>query len=118
MRAAASAGSSCNPQRWGKAGAHQRQIRLALYDCGILEPTLQPATATEGIFMSLQLYDTYTRSRRDFVARRPPHVGLYRCGPTVYNYAHLGHLVSDGDTSEDKMKTGAARTGKTVWEIA
>lgn len=40
----------------------------------------------------LQLYDTYTRSLRDFEALRPPEVGLYTCGPTVYNYAHIGNL--------------------------
>ncbi|HPH95328.1 MAG TPA: cysteine--tRNA ligase [Anaerolineaceae bacterium] len=40
----------------------------------------------------LQLYDTYTRSLRDFEALNPPEVGLYTCGPTVYNYAHIGNL--------------------------
>src|SRR6266478_1142048 len=75
---------------------------------------------------------------------------MYTCGPTVYDYAHLGnlrtdlfedllhrvlnfngytathvmnitdvgHLVSDGDTSEDKMEQGARRIGKSTWEIA
>lgn len=42
--------------------------------------------------IKLQLYDTYTRSLRDFEALRPPEVGLYTCGPTVYNYAHIGNL--------------------------
>ncbi|TFG68103.1 MAG: cysteine--tRNA ligase [Anaerolineales bacterium] len=42
--------------------------------------------------MTLQLYDTYTRSIRDFVPLDPPKVGLYTCGPTVYNYAHIGNL--------------------------
>jgi cysteinyl-tRNA synthetase len=42
--------------------------------------------------MKLQLYDTYTRSVREFEPLRPPEVGLYTCGPTVYNYAHIGNL--------------------------
>ncbi|MFN2107728.1 MAG: cysteine--tRNA ligase [Candidatus Promineifilaceae bacterium] len=42
----------------------------------------------------LRLYDTYTRSLRDFEALRPPQVGLYSCGKTVYNYAHIGNLRS------------------------
>ncbi|MDF1513846.1 MAG: cysteine--tRNA ligase [Anaerolineae bacterium] len=42
--------------------------------------------------MTLQLYDTFTRSIRDFVPINPPEVGLYTCGPTVYNYAHIGNL--------------------------
>lgn len=42
--------------------------------------------------MGLRLYDTYTRSTRDFEPLRPPEVGLYCCGPTVYDYAHIGNL--------------------------
>ncbi|MCB0096928.1 MAG: hypothetical protein KDE46_14465, partial [Caldilineaceae bacterium] len=42
--------------------------------------------------MNLRLYDTYTRSLRDFTALNPPEVGLYTCGPTVYDYAHIGNL--------------------------
>ena len=42
--------------------------------------------------MSLKLYDTYTRSLRNFEPLNPPEVGLYTCGPTVYNYAHIGNL--------------------------
>ena len=77
-------------------------------------------------------------------------VKIYTCGPTVYNYQHIGnyaayvywdllvralkangyklkrvlnltdvgHLVSDGDEGEDKLEKGAAREGKSVWEIA
>jgi cysteinyl-tRNA synthetase len=41
--------------------------------------------------MAICLYDTYTRSLRLF---EPLHkeVGLYTCGPTVYDYAHIGNL--------------------------
>jgi cysteinyl-tRNA synthetase len=41
---------------------------------------------------SLHLYDTYTRSLRPFEPLHPPEVGLYTCGPTVWNYAHIGNL--------------------------
>lgn len=40
----------------------------------------------------LQLYDTYSRSLRPFEPLNPAEVGLYTCGPTVYNYAHIGNL--------------------------
>ncbi len=40
----------------------------------------------------LTLYDTYTRSLRAFEPLHAPEVGLYTCGPTVYNYAHIGNL--------------------------
>ncbi len=42
--------------------------------------------------MTLRLYDTYTRSLRDFAPLNPPEVGLYCCGPTVYDHAHIGNL--------------------------
>lgn len=42
--------------------------------------------------MSLHLYDTWTRSVREFTPLKPGEVGLYTCGPTVYNYAHIGNL--------------------------
>ncbi|MEJ5308558.1 MAG: cysteine--tRNA ligase [Anaerolineae bacterium] len=42
--------------------------------------------------MPLKLYDTYTRSVREFEPLHPPEVGMYTCGPTVYDYAHIGNL--------------------------
>jgi cysteinyl-tRNA synthetase len=42
--------------------------------------------------MELHLYDTYTRSLRKFEPLEAGKVGMYTCGPTVYDYAHLGNL--------------------------
>jgi cysteinyl-tRNA synthetase len=42
--------------------------------------------------MALHLYDSYTRSLRELHPIAPGQVGLYACGPTVYDYAHLGNL--------------------------
>jgi cysteinyl-tRNA synthetase len=36
----------------------------------------------------------------------------------VMNITDVGHLTSDEDYGDDKMEKGAAREGKTVWEIA
>lgn len=98
----------------------------------------------------MKLYNTLTRKKEEFQPEKPDQVGLYTCGPTVYNYAHIGnlrtylfedllrralefngyvvnhvmnitdvgHLTSDADEGEDKMKKGAEREKKTVWEIA
>lgn len=41
--------------------------------------------------MSLTLYNTLTRTKEVFEPLHPPQVGLYLCGPTVYNDAHLGN---------------------------
>ncbi|MBR2725859.1 cysteine--tRNA ligase [Candidatus Saccharibacteria bacterium] len=101
--------------------------------------------------MTLKIYNTATRKVETF---RPlsgsGEVKIYTCGPTVYNYQHIGnyaayiywdllirtlradgynvrrvlnltdvgHLVSDGDDGEDKLEKGAAREGKSVYEIA
>src|SRR5450830_265207 len=42
--------------------------------------------------MTLHLYDTYERSLRPFEPIEPGKAGLYACGPTVYDYAHIGNL--------------------------
>ena len=44
--------------------------------------------------MTLRLYDTATRSVRDFVPRIPGQVGVYLCGLTVQSGPHIGHLRS------------------------
>jgi cysteinyl-tRNA synthetase len=44
--------------------------------------------------VSLQLYDTATRSVRDFVPREAGKVGIYLCGVTVQSPPHIGHLRS------------------------
>ena len=36
----------------------------------------------------------------------------------VMNITDVGHLTSDADLGDDKMELGAAREGKTVWEVA
>ncbi len=100
----------------------------------------------------LKLYNTATRRVDEFEGTtiEPGKVRMYTCGPTVYNFAHIGnlrtyvfedvlkrvlrlcgyqvmhvmnvtdvgHLVSDADEGEDKMEKGAAREGKSVWQIA
>ncbi len=98
----------------------------------------------------LKLFDTYRRSIVEFQPINEGEVSLYACGPTVYDYAHIGnlrtyifvdilhralelfgysvnhvmnitdvgHLVSDGDTGEDKMEKGARKQNKSAWEIA
>ncbi|RYD87641.1 MAG: cysteine--tRNA ligase, partial [Sphingobacteriales bacterium] len=39
-----------------------------------------------------KLYNTLTRRKDLFVPIAAPYVGLYVCGPTVYNYVHLGNV--------------------------
>jgi cysteinyl-tRNA synthetase len=41
--------------------------------------------------MELRLHDTLTREKRVFVPIDPTNVRVYVCGPTVYDYAHIGN---------------------------
>lgn len=41
--------------------------------------------------MPLTIYNTLHRKKEVFKPIKPPHVGMYVCGPTVYGDAHLGH---------------------------
>ena len=40
----------------------------------------------------MKLYNTLTRKIEDFIPWEEGHVKMYTCGPTVYNYAHIGNL--------------------------
>ena len=40
----------------------------------------------------MKLYNTLTRKIEDFIPWEKGHVKMYTCGPTVYNYAHIGNL--------------------------
>ncbi len=40
----------------------------------------------------LKLFNTLTRKVEEFVPIAPLKVGIYTCGPTVYNFAHIGNL--------------------------
>ncbi len=100
--------------------------------------------------MPIKLYNTLTRRKEELAPLHAPKIGLYTCGPTVYNFQHVGnyrtyifedilvrtlehagyqvqreinitdvgHLTSQADEGEDKMEVGAAREGKSAWDIA
>src|SRR3970282_1447798 len=39
----------------------------------------------------MRVFNTLTRAKEPFEPRRPPAVSMYVCGPTVYDFSHLGH---------------------------
>jgi cysteinyl-tRNA synthetase len=65
--------------------------------------------------MKLRLYDTYERALRDFEPISAPDVGLYACGPTVYNYAHIGNLRTY--VFEDVLRRVLELNGYTVRHV-
>lgn len=44
--------------------------------------------------MDIKLYNTLSRTKDAFVPLAPGKVGIYTCGPTVYDYAHIGNMRS------------------------
>ncbi|MGE5554046.1 MAG: cysteine--tRNA ligase [Betaproteobacteria bacterium] len=90
--------------------------------------------------MSIQLYDTLTRAKREFVSRRPGEVSIYVCGVTPYAYTHLGHarvsvlwdvfrryfthcgyrvrFVQNFTDVDDKIINRAIQEGQPAWKVA
>ncbi|MCD1261930.1 cysteine--tRNA ligase [Paenibacillus athensensis] len=90
--------------------------------------------------MTLKMYNTLTRKKEAFVPIEPGKVKMYACGPTVYNYIHIGngrpaiffdvvrrylefqgfevnYVVNFTDV-DDKLIRKAEETGSTVPELA
>ena len=44
--------------------------------------------------MSINIYNTLTRKKEEFKPMKEGHVGMYVCGPTVYDAPHIGHARS------------------------
>ncbi|MBU5443735.1 cysteine--tRNA ligase [Paenibacillus sp. MSJ-34] len=90
--------------------------------------------------MSLKIYNTVTRTKEEFVPLEPGKVKMYVCGPTVYDYIHIGNArpviffdvvrrylqaigydvtyVSNFTDVDDKLIRKAEQTGSTVPEVA
>ncbi|PMS16878.1 cysteine--tRNA ligase [Trinickia dabaoshanensis] len=65
--------------------------------------------------MPLALYDTWSRSVRPFTPIHAGQVGMYCCGPTVYDYAHIGNLRTY--LFEDVLRRVLTRNGYQVRHV-
>jgi cysteinyl-tRNA synthetase len=52
-----------------------------------------PSMSTSAAHPTLQIYNTLSKRKEPFRTVRPGKVGIYLCGPTVYDKAHIGHMV-------------------------
>ena len=88
----------------------------------------------------MKLFNTLTREKEEFVPIKPGEVKMYSCGPTVYNYFHIGNarpfiifdtlrryleyqgykvrFVQNFTDIDDKMINKANELGITVKELA
>lgn len=63
----------------------------------------------------MKLYNTLTRSLETFEPVNPPHVGLYTCGITAYDYAHIGN--GKKYVGDDILRRTLIRAGFTVTHV-
>lgn len=65
--------------------------------------------------MTLKLHNTLTNSVQEFTPLSPGTVKMYHCGPTVYNYAHIGNLRSY--VFADVLRRAAEYVGHNVVQV-
>ncbi len=65
--------------------------------------------------MALSLYNTLTRRVEPLAPLAPPRVTLYTCGPTVWNYAHIGNFRTF--LFEDLLRRHLQQSGYDVFQI-
>ena len=65
--------------------------------------------------MTLTLQNTMTRQREPFLPLAAPRVTLYTCGPTVWNYAHIGNFRTF--LFEDLLRRWLERSGYDVFHM-
>ena len=70
-------------------------------------------TVTLGV--PLRLFNTLTRSLETFAPLAPPKVTIYTCGPTVWNYAHIGNFRTF--VFEDVLRRYLEYSGLTVLHV-
>jgi cysteinyl-tRNA synthetase len=65
--------------------------------------------------MPLRLHNTLTRALDQFVPLQPGRASLYTCGPTVYNYAHIGNFRTF--LFEDLLRRWLEASGYDVFHV-
>lgn len=65
--------------------------------------------------MSFKIYNTMSRTQEELVPLKDNHVRMYTCGPTVYNYAHIGNYRAY--MFEDLLRRWLKYKGFTVTQV-
>jgi cysteinyl-tRNA synthetase len=53
----------------------------------------KPSPAVAQKPAEIRIYNTLSKTKEPLEPLRPPHIGMYLCGPTVYAESHIGHMV-------------------------
>src|SRR5689334_21518213 len=88
-----------NPSHNGRHERPSRNLRhlpgdysLANAGCGrLFSKSETDARPSPRCHVDVKLYDTLSREKRAFVPIDPSRVRMYVCGPTVYDFAHIGN---------------------------
>ena len=65
--------------------------------------------------MTIQMFNSATRTVEPFTPLRPKQLGVYNCGPTVYDYQHIGNLY--GYIAADVVRRTFEYLGYTVKQV-
>ena len=63
----------------------------------------------------MKFYNTINRKKEDFKPIKDGQVKLYTCGPTVYNYAHIGNFRAY--IFEDLLRRALEFSGYNVYQV-
>src|SRR5690606_4406803 len=71
--------------------------------------------------MTLRLFNSLTRRVQDFQPRDPARTTMYVCGPTVYNYVHIGNargpVVFDVLARRLRRRSGALAYARNITDV-
>src|SRR2546422_5061286 len=120
LRAAAGVGRGCSCSAAARSSASGRLARGRLtWRCTRVRRARVDASWGRSYVsaapMTLALYNTLSRRVEPFAPLAPPRVTLYTCGPTVWNYAHIGNFRTF--LFEDLLRRYLAYSGYDVFHI-
>ena len=58
----------------------------------------------------MQIFNTLTRQKEEFVPQVPGEYRIYVCGPTVYNYIHIGNAARSSSSTPCAVTLSTAAT--------
>ena len=106
-------------EQWAAAREFRRRLKARLDKEGIEIPYPQRMVHVRPqgaeLTMTLRLFNTMTRTVEPLVPVVPGRVTLYTCGPTIWNYAHIGNFRTF--VFEDLLRRWLIASGLEVYQV-